>query len=200
MDLGALSVTQGIGSLVSSAVNLNEARKNRQFQLKLAKNAHQIEVKDLKAAGLNPILSAGGSGASASGGAQAQTTNPLDNLVNNSRTEALLSAEKDKMKYDAQAAKEQVELMKKQIELTKNQAATEITKQALNQDQGFVAAHSAAQIKAATEKIRQDIKIGKFDELTYGTGAKLIPGLIDKLGLGLLFKNSAKHLSKKGKK
>lgn len=36
-------------------------------QLYMMSHAHQLEVEDLRAAGLNPILSAGGSGASASG-------------------------------------------------------------------------------------------------------------------------------------
>lgn len=43
------------------------AQQNWQYQKQLAQNAHQWEVEDLKKAGLNPILSAGGSGASAGG-------------------------------------------------------------------------------------------------------------------------------------
>lgn len=44
------------------------AAQNAKYQKEFAQNAHQWEVKDLEKAGLNPILSAGGSGASASGG------------------------------------------------------------------------------------------------------------------------------------
>lgn len=70
------------GSLVSGILGSNENTKNRAFageqaraqmafQRDMAKNAHQYEVEDLKKAGLNPILSAGGGGAATPSGAKA---------------------------------------------------------------------------------------------------------------------------------
>lgn len=47
---------------------IQSANLNHKYQKEFAQNAHQWEVEDLKKAGLNPILSAGGGGASASGG------------------------------------------------------------------------------------------------------------------------------------
>lgn len=53
--------------------NQNEAAKNRNWQAMLSNTAHQREVLDLMAAGLNPVLSAmNGNGASVGSGATAQ--------------------------------------------------------------------------------------------------------------------------------
>lgn len=55
------------------AFNQNEAAKNRNWQEMMSNSAHQREVRDLMAAGLNPVLSAmNGNGASVGSGATAQ--------------------------------------------------------------------------------------------------------------------------------
>lgn len=62
------SMISSAGGLAGSLMNLNQEGINRDDRRFYAENAHQVEVKDMRAAGLNPILSAtGGSGASFSG-------------------------------------------------------------------------------------------------------------------------------------
>lgn len=55
----------------NNAWNAEQAQIDRDWQKMMSDSAHQREVKDLQAAGLNPVLSAGGNGASTPSGAQA---------------------------------------------------------------------------------------------------------------------------------
>lgn len=66
---------QAASQLASMEFNSAEAAKNRNWQEYMSNTAHQREVRDLLAAGLNPILSAmGGNGATTGSGATASSS------------------------------------------------------------------------------------------------------------------------------
>lgn len=142
MGWGAIAAAAGsaIGGVASSAISAKAAKETQKMQIdwerERAKNAHQWEVEDLKNAGLNPILSAGGQGANTSGisAPMPDTTGiqkageAIGSALQYSMNKKKNDAEIDKILSDISVQDEQKDLIKAQ---TLKELATEklITKQ-----------------------------------------------------------------------
>lgn len=78
--LPGAAIGAGVGNIImqdqTNQANQRMSENQMEFQKWMSNTAHQREVKDLQAAGLNPTLSAGGNGASTPSGASAQMVAP----------------------------------------------------------------------------------------------------------------------------
>lgn len=116
------------GAGQQNAANRDIANNQMRFQQEMSNTAHQREVADLKAAGLNPMLSAN-AGASTPGGASTQMTNVMEPLANSANEIAKnsiqfkgLNQQLEKQKSDIGVNNETIQLLKEQAKNAKNNA------------------------------------------------------------------------------
>lgn len=149
-----------LGTESTNSANAAQASLNRDFQATQSGTSYQRAVKDMEAAGLNPMLAYSQGGATTPGGAQAVMQNSLSNAVGSGGSALSQLRASDLVKEQTNKTVAETDASKADAKLKLSQAAVNaasVPRIIQDTKTGFA---SAAQLEAVTERLRKLLDLG----------------------------------------
>lgn len=116
----AAAAASTVGGLLQNQMQAGMSRRQMEWQERMSNTAHQREVADLRAAGLNPMLSAMGNGASTPSGSMPNVENVISPAINSAVAIRRAAAEIKAIKANVTNTERDTTLKERQAEYYDN--------------------------------------------------------------------------------